>query len=233
MRPLIGIALLVLAAIGLAIFSTHVHPGGDLPPTELQAEKDQKDADAKKALQDARKASIDHSPGAFDAVKTGALHATLNFEGKQPIQIELYPAAAPKTVAQISGLIKKGFYNGIKVHRLETGATGPSGQPGLKLFQFGDPQSAKSEPANFATDLIGSHGSGTTGPLEVKLPHIKYTIGMARGEAEDSGDSQMYINTDDNPSLDGGYCIFGRVVGGQDVLATVKVGDVIKSFTMQ
>jgi cyclophilin family peptidyl-prolyl cis-trans isomerase len=233
MRPLIGIALLVLAAIGLAVFSSHLHPGGDLPPNEIQAQKDQSELSAKKVKEDALKASVDHSSGAFDKVKAGALHATLVFNGKAPIQIELYPAAAPKTVAQISGLIKKGFYNGIKVHRLEIGTAGPNGEPGLSLFQFGDPASAASEPANFEADKIGTHGSGASVPLEVKLPHVKYSIGMARGQLEDSGDSQIYVNTEDNSSLDGGYCIFGRVVGGQDVLPTIKVGDVIKSFTLQ
>jgi cyclophilin family peptidyl-prolyl cis-trans isomerase len=233
MRPLIGIFLLVLVAIGLAIFSTHLHPGGDLPAAEMQAEQDQKDAEAKKAKVDARKAAVDHSAGAFDAVKAGATRATLTFVGKGPIQIELYPAAAPKTVEQISGLIKRGFYTGIKVHRLETGTTGPNGEPGLKLFQFGDPESAKSEPADFTTNKIGSHGSGVMVPLEVKLPHVKYSIGLARSQSEDSGDCQMYINTDNNPGLDGDYCIFGRVVGGQDVLSTIKVGDVIKSFVLQ
>jgi cyclophilin family peptidyl-prolyl cis-trans isomerase len=233
MRPLIGIGLLVVAAIGLALFASRVHPGGDLPPNEIQAEKDQADANAKRAKQDARIASVDHSAGAFDAVKAGALHATLVFVGKAPIQIELYPAAAPKTVKQISSLITKGFYNGIKVHRLETGKPGPNGQPGLHLFQFGDPKSATTELASFQADHIGSTGSGATVPLEVKLSHVKYSIGMARAEDEDSGDSQMYINTEDNLNLDGNYCIFGKVVGGQDVLPTIKVGDVIKSFTMQ
>jgi len=233
MRPLIGIGLLVLAAIGLAMFASHIHPGGDLPSNEILDQKEQDEAVAKKAAEDARRALVDHSAGAFDAVKAGAIHATLVFDGKAPIQIELYPAAAPKTVAQISGLIKRGFYNGIKVHRLETGTPGPNGETGLYLFQFGDPESAKSEPAKFQDDHIGSHGSGTMVPLEVKLPHVKGSVGMARSQAEDSGDSQMYINTRENPNLDGDYCIFGMVVGGQDVLSTVKVGDVIKSFTLQ
>ena len=35
MRPLIGIGLLVLAAIGLAMFASHIHPGGDLPSNEI------------------------------------------------------------------------------------------------------------------------------------------------------------------------------------------------------
>jgi peptidyl-prolyl cis-trans isomerase B (cyclophilin B) len=232
MRPLIGIALLVLAAIGLALFASRLHPGGELPPNEILAQQDQEAADKKKAEADARKALVDHSSGAFDAVKAGAVHATLVFDGKAPLQIELYPAAAPKTVEHISSLIKKGFYNGIKVHRLENGSSGPSGQPGLNIFQFGDPHSVNVDPADFTSKRIGSNGSGTTVPLEVKLPDVKYSIGMARGPTDDSGDSQMFINTEDNPNLDGDYCIFGRVVSGQNVVSTIKVGDAIKSFTI-
>ncbi len=233
MRSLIGIVLLIVAAVGLAYFASHLHPGqGELPPDEMWAQKDREAAQQKQKDSDTRKALVDHSPGAFDAVKAGAIHATLTFDGKAPIQIELYPAAAPKTVDHIADLIKRDFYNRIKVHRLESGAAGPSGKPGISLIQFGDPQSAYYDPGDFASKGIGSNGSGTTVPLELKLPNVKYSIGMARSDSDDSGDSQMYINTADNPSFDGGYCIFGRVVGGQDVLSTIKVGDAIKSFTI-
>lgn len=227
MRPVIGIVLLILAAIGLAMYANHLHPGGELPPVEVQAEQDRQKRDEAQAKADKMKAMVDHSAGAFDAVKAGAIHATLVLTGKSPIEMEFYPVAAPKTVEHIVMLIKKGFYTGIKIHRVEDGSKG------LKLFQFGDPESAKTDTAEFETEHIGSHGSGATVPLEVKLPHVKYAIGMARAEGEDTGDSQIYVNTDDNPNLDGNYCIFGRVVGGQDVLLSIKVGDVIKSFTIQ
>src|SRR5579862_5824249 len=108
MRPVIGIVLLVCAAIGIAIFATRAHPGGDLPPAEQQAQQDAADASAAREKADKQKSMVNHESGAFDAVKAGAIHATLTFEGKAPIGVELYPAAAPKTVAQISGLIKDG-----------------------------------------------------------------------------------------------------------------------------
>lgn len=227
MRPLLGIVALVIVAISLSLFASHLHPGGDLPPQEQQAEKDKAAEEAAKEKHQQRKDAVDHSPGAFDKVATNAIHVTLVFEGKAPIQIELYPAAAPQTVAHISALIRQGFYTGIKVHRLEDGSHG------LKLIQMGDPESAKLDPAAFSTKDIGSHGStlGTV-PLEAKLPHLKYTIGLARGAQEDSGDSQFYINTETNSNLDGEYCIFGRLTGGMDVLPTVKLGDVIKSFSV-
>lgn len=226
MRPFIGFVLLILAAVGLAMFASRLHPGEGLPPNEVQAEKDQQTARDEQAKVDNMKASVDRSSEAFDKVKSGAIQATLQLDGKAPIKVELYPKAAPKTVAQISGLIKKHFYDGIKVHRVEDGSHI------LKLFQFGDPESINAAPSEFDAQKIGTHGTGTMVPLEIKLPHAKYSIGMARSQAADSGDSQMYINTDANPNLDGNYCVFGMVVGGQDVLATVKVGDQIKSFSI-
>jgi len=227
MRSFLGILGLVAVAIGLAYFSSHLHPGGDLPPLEAQADKDQADADAAKKKAEDRKAQIAHGDAGFETVKAGAIQTTLVFDGKAPITLELYPAAAPKTVAHITDLIKQHFYDGIKVHRLEDGSKG------LKLIQFGDPESIKVDPKDFTSKEIGKHGSGTTVPLEVKLSHVKYSVGLARAQSEDSGDAQLYINTGDNTHLDGNYCIFGRVIGGQDVLPTVKLGDKIQSFNLK
>lgn len=227
MKPLLGIIALIAAAIGLSLFASHLHPGGDLPPDEIQAEKDKAKAEEEAKHKTDLKSAVDKSSGAFDAVKAGAVRVTLTFDGKGPMTLELYPAAAPKTVEHIVMLIKKDFYTGIKVHRLEDGSKG------LKLIQFGDPESVKTEVANFDAQHIGAHASGTgTVPLEVKLPHVKYSVGLARSQQEDSGDGQMYINTDDNSSLDGNYCIFGRIIAGQDVLPTIKIGDKIKSFVL-
>ncbi len=227
MRSLAGIIALVVLAIGIAFISSKAHPGGDLPPEEVQAEKDQAQLDAVKKKEDDRKAHVAGGASGFDAVKAGAIQATIVFEGKGPMTMELYPAAAPKTVEHISDLLKKHFYDGIKVHRFE------GGEHGLKLIQFGDPDSAKADPSEFAVRNIGTHGSGSTVPLEVKLSHVKYSVGLARSQDEASGDAQMYINTDDNTNLDGNYCIFGRIIAGQDVLPSIKLGDKIQSFSLK
>lgn len=222
-RPLLIIIVIVLLAIGLAKFASSIHPGGDLPPADKQAEEDrQKFEDAKKE-HDARHAKVDHSPDAFDKVKEGAVHITLEVEGRGKVMLELYPKAAPKTVAQITDLIKQKFYDGIKIHRI---ATSPA------VIQFGDPHSKEVEPEKFEAEKIGSGGSGHMIPLEVLLPHVKYSIGMARAEAVDSGDSQIYINTEANPFLDGDYCVFGRVTSGMEILPSIKLGDKIKSMVV-
>ena len=151
-----------------------------------------------------------------------AIHATLTIAGKGSMELELYPEAAPKTVAHIESLIKSGFYNGIKFHRVV---------PGF-VCQAGDPLSKGLQAAMFQQAGVGQHGSGKTVPLEAKLPNLTNTVGLARSSEPDSGDSQFYINLNDNSNLDGQYCVFGRVVKGTDLPARIDIGDIIQTFTI-
>ena len=134
--------------------------------------------------------------------------------------MELYPEAAPKTVAHILALVNKKFYDGTKIHRVA---------PDF-VVQWGDPESRKAAPSEFDSKHIGAHGSGQNVPLEAKLLHEKYTLGLARSQDPDSGDSQMYINLKANHSLDGGYCVFGKVVKGMELADKLQIGDVITSM---
>ncbi len=138
--------------------------------------------------------------------------------------IELYPDAAPKTVAHILNLVKKKFYDGIKIHRVVADF----------VVQWGDDKTKNITPEQFNENLVGTHGSGTGYvPLEVKLPHEQYTLGMARSQQPDSGDSQMFINLKANHQLDSGYCVFGKVIKGQELSEKLAVGDVITSIRIE
>lgn len=139
------------------------------------------------------------------------------------VVMELYPRDAPKTVAHFLNLVKKHFYDGIKVHRYV---------PGF-VVQMGDPGTKGLDPAQFDEHAIGTHGSGTTVPLEAKLPHDLYTVGLARSSDPNSGDSQFYINLKANHQLDGSYTVFGKVVKGQNVADALRVGDVITSMRVE
>ena len=136
---------------------------------------------------------------------------------KGVIEFETYPEEAPKTVAQIVGLVKKNFYNGQRFHRVEMG-----------LIQIGDPQSRNV----LMKDWWGRNDSGkAVGVAEItkKRRHVRGAVGLAyAGNDPRNGTSQFYITTRDHPSLDGKYTVFGKVIEGMEVVDKIKVGDQLK-----
>ena len=137
------------------------------------------------------------------------------------IQIETYPADAPKTVEHVLGLAKRNFYNGQRVHRVE---------PGF-VVQFGDPQSRDVT----KRDRWGTGGSGRAiGVAETKRLHKLGAVAMAHAGDPARADSQMYILLRPSAAaLDGKYAVFGQVVGGMDVVQKIAAGDVIRRITVK
>ena len=123
------------------------------------------------------------------------------------IAFEFYPKDAPGTVDNFIKLANKGFYNGLKFHRVI---------PGF-MAQGGDPL-----------------GSGMGGPdYTIKdefnsRKHLKGTVAMAKTLEPDSAGSQFYICFEPQPSLDGKYTVFGQVIEGIDVVDGIQKGDVMK-----
>ncbi len=127
------------------------------------------------------------------------------------IVIEFYPQDAPNTVDNFIKLAQKGFYDGLKFHRVV---------PGF-VVQGGDPL-----------------GNGTGGPgYTIKAEfnsrkHLTGTVAMARAMDPDSAGSQFYICLEPQPGLDGQYTVFGQVIEGMDVVKGIQVGDVMKKVTI-
>jgi cyclophilin family peptidyl-prolyl cis-trans isomerase len=117
------------------------------------------------------------------------------------IKVQLFPDKAPKTVEHIEALVNKGFYNGIIFHRVINGF----------MIQGGDPSGT------------GTSGSGQTIPDEFAngLKHEKGVIAMANTGRPNSQDSQFYITLAPQPSLDGKYTVFGKVIEGMDVVEKI------------
>jgi cyclophilin family peptidyl-prolyl cis-trans isomerase len=245
MRTFLAIAGLIVAAIAVAVIIAFLRPNSSsTPPSEVETKppaptetKPPANAGAK-APNQSKTTTSPPLPGpmlTFDQAKQGAVRVRLEIEGRGSIVMELYPKAAPKTVAHIISLCKQHFYNGILVHRVET-------NPSFRLFQAGDPASKALDPkqirgkttAQVAEDFqLGGGGSGATVPLEATLPNSADSVGLARSQDPDSGDSQFYVNLSDNNMLDGKYCVFGRVIKGKDVAEKVEIGDRILSFSSQ
>jgi len=119
------------------------------------------------------------------------------------IVIKLYPEHAPKNVANIVKLTKKGFYDGLTFHRVIKGF----------VIQGGCPKG----------DGTGDPGYEIEDEISPTLKHLKGTVAMANRGPNTNG-CQFYICLAPQPRLDGGYTIIGKVVEGMDVVE--KIGDV-------
>jgi len=120
------------------------------------------------------------------------------------VVIELRPDLAPATVARFKELVQRGFYDGLKFHRVIAGF----------MAQTGDPLGT------------GAGGSGQKLKAEFSQAHfIRGTLGMARTNDPDSADSQFFICFAPASFLDGKYTIFGQVTKGMEFVDAIKKGD--------
>ncbi|MGL4738087.1 MAG: peptidylprolyl isomerase [Cellulosilyticaceae bacterium] len=128
---------------------------------------------------------------------------TITMDDDSIIKLELYPEIAPNTVNNFISLVQKGYYNGLKFHRIIKGF----------MIQGGCP-----------------NGTGMGGPgyqikgefkangVENTLKHTKGVISMARAMDPNSAGSQFFIMHAGSPHLDGQYAAFGQVTEGLDVV---------------
>ena len=127
------------------------------------------------------------------------------------IEIELDHEKAPKTAANFEEYVKDGFYDGTIFHRVINGfmIQGGGFEPGMKQKSCKAP--IENEAANGLSNLNG-------------------TIAMARTNDPHSATAQFFINVKDNKFLDHtapsgqgwGYCVFGKVTKGMDVVEKIK-----------
>jgi len=127
------------------------------------------------------------------------------------ITIELDAENAPKTVENFLQYVRDGHYDNTLFHRVIGNfmIQGGGMEPGLKQ------KATRAPVANEAAN---------------GLKNKRYTLAMARTNDPHSATSQFFINVADNDFLDfkspggngWGYCVFGKVVGGQDVVDRIK-----------
>ena len=124
------------------------------------------------------------------------------------ITLQLDAAKAPNTVKNFLGYVNAGFYSNTIFHRVIPNfmIQGGGFEPGMNQKKVNAP--IKNEAAN-------------------GLKNDKYTIAMARTGDPHSATAQFFINTKDNgfldyPGQDGwGYCVFGKVIEGKDVVDAI------------
>jgi len=127
------------------------------------------------------------------------------------ITLELDAAKAPKTVANFLNYVNKGHYANTVFHRVI---------PGFMVQGGGFEPGMKQKPTDGEIENEANNG----------LKNDNYTVAMARTNAPHSASSQFFINVADNgflnhtaPNASGwGYAVFGKVVGGADVVDKIK-----------
>ncbi|MFN7508653.1 MAG: peptidylprolyl isomerase [Betaproteobacteria bacterium] len=127
------------------------------------------------------------------------------------ITLELDAANAPKTVANFLAYVNAGHYDNTVFHRVINGfmVQGGGFEPGMRQKPTQAP-------------IENEAGNG--------LKNDRYTVAMARTSDPHSATAQFFINVADNaflnhsaPTAQGwGYCVFGKVVEGRDVVDRIK-----------
>lgn len=133
------------------------------------------------------------------------------------IVIELFPDDAPITVDNFLAYVNSGFYDGLIFHRVIYGFMIQGGgfylEPG--------PETTYIMPTDPCEPIVNESYNG--------LSNLRGTIAMARTDDPNSATSEFFINHRDNLFLDPndedpndfGYCVFGRVVDGMDVVDAI------------
>lgn len=128
------------------------------------------------------------------------------------VKIQLFDDKTPRTVENFVTLANKGFYNGLKFHRVIADF----------MIQGGCPK-----------------GTGTGGPgytfADEFHPTLKHNsagiLSMANAGPNTNG-SQFFITHGPTPHLDGKHSVFGKVIEGQDVVDAVRQGDAMIKVTI-
>ena len=124
--------------------------------------------------------------------------------------LRLLPREAPLTVQNFLTLARRGYFDGVRIHRVA---------PGF-VVQDGDPT-----------------GTGNGGPgYEIRdelntTPYEAGTVGMALA-GPDTGGSQWFVTLAPEPHLDGAYTVFGKVIAGMEIAGRIEQGDRILRVTV-
>ncbi|MCX6757702.1 MAG: peptidylprolyl isomerase [Candidatus Nomurabacteria bacterium] len=143
----------------------------------------------------------------LDTKKT--MQATFNTT-KGDITVELLSAGVPKTVENFTKLVKEGFYNGIKFHRVISGF----------MIQAGDPQTKD----DYKKDMWGTGGPGYKFDDELtgKETYPQGTLAMANAGPNTNGSQFFIVTASPEAPLPPSYTVFGHVVSGIDIALEIE-----------
>jgi peptidyl-prolyl cis-trans isomerase B (cyclophilin B) len=135
---------------------------------------------------------------------------------KGTINLDLFDKDAPGTVKNFIELANKGYYNGLKFHRVIKNFMVQGGCPNTRAGASGMP---------------GTGGPGYKIKCEINSQkHTPGTLSMAHA-GPDTGGSQFFITHTSTPHLDGVHTVFGRTTD-MNVVNAIAQGDAIESVTI-
>ena len=148
----------------------------------------------------------------IEAIQANELTAVITTT-KGDIQVTLFPAEAPLTVANFVNLAQRGYYDGLKFHRVIADF----------MIQGGDPTGTGSGGPSyrFADEFSSSLRHDSAG-----------TLSMANSGPSTNG-SQFFITNGPTPHLDDIHSIFGKVSSGQDVVDAIAQDDVMTTIVIE
>ena len=207
----LGIVVMVLSLGAVFISTQAANSGNDDPATTPSASPTataESSATPEASTTPESSATPEATPTSEDAIQRvyaappemsldpGKVYQAVIRTEKGDVRVELYPEKAPIAVNNFVFLAKNRFYDGLTFHRVE---------PGF-VAQAGDPTAS------------GNGGPGYWLPDETNdLTFEAGTLAMAKNSTSVSG-SQFFITLGDQPSLNGNFTVFGRVIEGMDVL---------------
>lgn len=148
--------------------------------------------------------------------KTAEIHTS-----KGVMKVEFYENDAPNTVKNFTDLASKGFYDGLKFHRVIPGFVVQGGCPNTR---------------EGATGMPGTGGPGYKIKCELtggNQYHDKGVLSMAHA-GRDTGGSQFFIvlSRQATAHLDRNHTCFGKVVDGLDIIDQIRQGDTIEKIVV-
>ena len=135
------------------------------------------------------------------------------------IVAELYSRDCPATVENFESLANAGFYNGVRIHDVDSGRLAYTGDPLSRGLPAGDPRIGTGDPGYaIPCELVGNRNT-----------HVRGAISMDHS-GPDTGGSRFFFVLDDaaGKAFDGRHTVFGRVGDGLEVLQALQPQDVIE-----
>ncbi len=196
--------------------------------------------------------AADPQPGPSDWRAVDAANTLVIDTNKGRIFVELYPDAAPASVAQVEALTRRGVYDGLTFFRVIDGFMDQTGDPKNTGEGASDLPNLKAEfsfkfTPGPAYPLVSHAPAGGDAVFDGVLPVLSQplamaaltvdgrvtgqvlycpgVVGMARAEDPNSGNSQFFLMRGVKLELDGRYTVIGRVIAGEDVVRDIKTGE--------